>query len=175
MLRTVWRTAVILMLASASPAQPDAQDSRDLAVLQVVAEDYYPCEVPARLSLADATALPRAHSWASPSARQAVTLTPIDGTEPFNVDAALIASARLRNQKPLRTRGMSPARCSSETFASQRTVTLSRPGFSRDGSTALVAVTLEWLQNGYAAGYTVHLRRDGDVWRIDARGAEWIE
>ena len=171
---------LVIVFALASMAQGTSRDPEEIVILQVTVADPHLCElhqgVAVDFSLAPSTELPWAHTWVAPGSRQPLEIL-LDG-RPYDVEPELINIVRQQNRRPISLRDVKLPPCESIEQTGkpqQRVVMLSRPGISRDGTTAIVAVTLRWQRNGYAAGYTVHLQRDADGWRIDGRSLEWVE
>lgn len=125
-------------------------------------------------SLEASTALAPLHPWVNGNA--GLTVTSERTGQIVGISQDIIDSAKQQNRRPLGLRGLRlpadvrfvEARLVRET----PTIQVSRPGFSKDGTRAIVAVTV--LHPGGRHGYTLYLEWSDGQWRIAAQGGLWI-
>ena len=55
-----------------------------------------------------------------------------------------------------------------------RIVTLSRPAFSADGTSALVSIQKSAVAPCCSDGYTAYVKKDGGSWKVVAYGGYWV-
>jgi hypothetical protein len=98
----------------------------------------------------------------------------------FDIEQTLIDAIVAANKTPATIRGVTvppPLRvAAAHKWRDQpsRVVTVSRPGFSKDGRRAIVAVTRANDAPCCPEGYTALLQRDDGGWRVMALGGFWV-
>ena len=102
-----------------------------------------------------------------------------DGRDSFDVPEELVESTRVRNQRPVSTRGVTrprPTSCSGATAANPwGRVSLSRPGVSADGLRAVVVVLGTEKGIGAHGGFVAYLEKRSGEWLVAGRSGRWVE
>lgn len=180
-----------LLLSSAfvmrSPSTLQGVDSRvdELAVLEaaLAERDTEWLAGAERLVVAPQTALDYGHSWVRPNGDRSMGLR--GSPAGLVVPEALFEATRAANRQALSLSGVQlpPGVTWRRRCDSAWVLTLSRPGFSADGSQAIVGVTLDepvpcdarGVTARGARGITYLLERGSDGrWHVVHRGLQWI-
>jgi hypothetical protein len=158
---------------------PDLLEVEERAILQAVVDDLHVIELfgGRRMQLTRMTELPGLHPWVvEPAARLAIRL--YDTAETLMAPAALVEKTKARNHRAITVRRLRiPPRRPRDPKIHPYTekwerMSLSRPGVSEDGLSALVAIT---RSDRALAGFSVYLEKREGMWRVVGEtAASWV-
>jgi hypothetical protein len=127
-----------------------------------------------KMRVARDTALPTIHDTLSDP--KGLSIRRYDSGVIVQVSEKMLEHRRSNNRKSWSTAGLTlPPRRTHDPSAPGTEVweriTVSRPGISEDGLSAIVAITRsDWA----SAGFTVYLEKTGGAWKVVGEGGDWV-
>lgn len=170
---------LLAMLASQPTAQKPVDELADeRLILEAVLHDPRTIRLfgGRRMQVGKSTSLSGLHPWVG-EPKEGLRIRLYETQEVVEVPGPLLDSARQRNRRPSSMKGIPlPPRMERDPRIDPRTekwerIDVSRPGVSKDGLTAIVAIT---RTDFAAAGYTVYLQKRDGQWRVAGEGGLWV-
>lgn len=150
----------------------------DAAILSAVTEDPFLHKMVGEASpgyLDRTTSVDFLHPWVRERVRGPLLFEGTSG-EAVYVESSLFRDLLARNRIPasLGAEVRRPAYFSARDAVDVRHVDLSRPGWSPDGTHAIVAVRVFTPNGSCPAGYTAYLAKTAAGWKVIGHGAFWV-